>query len=64
MFSTVLEFQKERNVFIREFSAKMYSVTPYYFSKLAIEFPLLLGLPLVEMLVSFWSVGYREGSFG
>ena len=62
-FSTVLEFQIERAVFIREFSSSWYKVLPYYLSKLVLELPLLLILPLVENLMSFWSIGYRDGAF-
>ena len=47
-FATVLEFQKERGVFIREHTSRMYGTAAYYASKLLIEMPLLLALPLLE----------------
>jgi hypothetical protein len=44
--STVMEFNKERTVFMREIASSLYNVYPYYFSKQIIEFPLLVWLPL------------------
>ena len=62
-FATVLEFQKERGVFIREYTSHMYGTVSYYMSKLALELPLLLALPLLENSMTFWGIGYREGAF-
>jgi ATP-binding cassette, subfamily G (WHITE), eye pigment precursor transporter len=59
-FATVLEFQKERAVFIREKASGMYSISPYYLSKLLLEFPLLLALPLLENLMTFYGIGYMS----
>ena len=53
----------ERAVFIREFSSNWYKVLPYYLSKLVLELPLLLILPMAENVMSFWSIGYRDGAF-
>lgn len=62
-FATVLEFQKERNVFIREYTSNMYGTMSYYVSKLTLELPLLLALPLLENAMTFWGIGFREGAF-
>lgn len=59
-FATVLEFQKERTVFMREHTSKLYGSGSYYLSKLTIELPLLLLLPLLENAITFWGIGYRE----
>lgn len=64
MFATTLEFQKERNVFAREYTGNMYGVVSYYMSKLLLELPLLFVLPLLELTLTFWAIGYRPGSFG
>ena len=62
-FATVLEFQKERGVFIREYKSNMYGTGSYYVSKLTLELPLLLILPLLENALTFWGIGFREGAF-
>ena len=62
-FATVMEFQKERSVFIREKTGKLYGVLPYYFSKLVIELPLLLLLPLLENALTFFGIAYRSPAF-
>ena len=58
-----MEFQKERGVFIREKTGNLYGILPYFMSKLAIETPLLLILPLVENALTFFGIGYRKGTF-
>ena len=58
-----MEFQKERSVFIREKTGKLYGVIPYYMSKLVIELPLLLALPFIENGLTFSGIRYKEGAF-
>ena len=62
-FAMVMEFQKERGVFIRENSSNLYSVGVYYMSKLVLEMPLLLAMPLFENILTFHGIGYSEGAF-
>ena len=62
-FTTALEFQKDRAVFIREYMNNMYGKKVYYISKLALELPLLLLFPVIENVVTFWGIGYRDGAF-
>ena len=62
-FAMVMEFQKERGVFIRENSSNLYSVGVYYTSKLVLELPLLLIMPLLENLLTFHGIGYAQGTF-
>ena len=62
-FATVMEFQKERSVFIRERTSNLYSTASYYFSKLIIELPLLLVLPQLENCITFSGIGYRQEAF-
>ena len=59
-FATVMEFQKERAVFIREKTSKLYTIGPYYFSKIVLELPLLLLLPFLENLMTFFAIGYSS----
>jgi len=41
----------------------MYGTLSYYVSKLLIELPLLLALPLLENAITFWGINYRHGTF-
>ena len=50
-------------MFIREHASNSYGIFTYYSSKLALEMPLLLVLPLLENLMTFWGIGYRKGAF-
>ena len=59
-FATVMEFQKERAVFIKEKASKLYTISPYYISKLMLELPLLLLLPLLENGMTFYFIGYSN----
>ena len=61
--ATVMEFQTERNVFIRENASGMYGAFSYFTSKFVMELPLLFIFPLLENVIIFWAVGYRSGSF-
>ena len=42
----------------------MYGVVIFYLSKLALELPLYFVMPLFELILTFWGIGYRHGSFG
>jgi hypothetical protein len=59
MFNTILVFQAERPVFLRENANQMYSIAAYYLSKNMIELPSALMFPLIQLLLIYWSVGYR-----
>lgn len=57
LFGTILTFQIERPVFLREQAANLYAVTPYFLSKQVVEFPASILAPLVQVLMVFWVVG-------
>ena len=42
----------------------MYGVVVYYLSKLVFEIHTLFLMPLYELVIVFWGIGYRHGSFG
>ena len=63
MFATLLEFQKEGQIFAKEYQSNMYGTFVYYISKLVIEMPILIVMPLVETLAIFWVIGYNEEAF-
>jgi hypothetical protein len=58
-----MEFNKERAVFIREVSSKLYGTFPYFIAKQLIELPLLCFLPLMENAIIYFLIGYRRGTF-
>ena len=62
-FATVMEFIKEREVFVKESAEKNYSVLSYYLSKLTLEFPLMILLPMLENFMTFYVIGFRSGAF-
>ena len=55
---TILVFQDERPVFLREQANKMYSVTAYYLAKIAIEVPILIVLPMIFEIIVYFGVGF------
>ena len=57
LFGTILTFQIERPVFLREQAANLYAVTPYFVSKQVVEFPASILAPLVQVVMVFWVVG-------
>jgi ABC-type multidrug transport system permease subunit len=61
-FPNLLTFQIERPVFIREYSNQMYSVLPYYATKLMIDMPLMLLTPMLMECLVYWAVGFRHGA--
>jgi ABC-type multidrug transport system permease subunit len=60
MFSNLLTFQLERPVFLREYANQMYSITPYYLTKMAVEIPILFIAPMIMQLLTFWAIGFKN----
>ena len=50
MFGSILTFQLERDVFLREQANKMYSPVPYFMAKNAVETPAVLLGPMLTLL--------------
>ena len=61
-FGTILTFQLERPVFLRETANKMYNVLPYFITKNMIELPVTLITPLVLLLIIFWGIKFTPGA--
>lgn len=57
MFNSILVFQAERPVFLREQSNKMYGPLPYFLSKVVMDTPVLLVSPMLAALISYFSMG-------
>jgi ABC-type multidrug transport system permease subunit len=52
-----LLFPQERNIFLKEESAKLYGVTPYFLSRNTVEIPYALIFPALQSLILYWFVG-------
>lgn len=60
MFNTILVFQAERDVFLRENANQMYSLTAYYLSKNVIELPTTILIPGIQLAAIYWAIGFRS----
>lgn len=58
MFGSILTFQLERDVFLREQANKMYSPVPYFMAKNAVETPAVLLGPMLTLLIIYWGIDY------
>jgi ABC-type multidrug transport system permease subunit len=56
--NTVLAFQGERPVFLREQADKMYSVSAYYLARLIIDTPVSAVLPFLFSLIVYFKIGF------
>ena len=57
---TIVTFQTERPVFLREQANKMYDVVPYYFAKTIAEIPVFTIIPLVFTAITYFMIGYND----
>ena len=57
-FNTILIFQNERAVFMREKANQLYGLFPYYLVKNIQELPFTIILPFVQLLLIYWGVGF------
>jgi len=57
---TILVFQGERPVFLREQSNHMYGTTAYYLSKVVGEMPLMVVAPLVYTAIIYFAIGFTR----
>ena len=59
--SSLLDFPKDRPVFLREYSTNHYSVIPYFLSRLSIECTITFLQTLVQLLASYFLMSLRMG---
>lgn len=57
MMGTILTFQGERPVFLREQANKMYSVSAYYLAKILGELPILSLTPMLTAVIIYFKIG-------
>jgi len=55
--NTILVFQNERPVFLREQANKMYGVFSYFVAKVTMDTPVLIIAPLIFSMITYWSLG-------
>ena len=60
LFGSVLTFQLERDVFIREQANKMYKPSVYILAKNIVELPATFIAPLFTLLIAYWAVQYSH----
>eukprot|EP00826_Nyctotherus_ovalis_P039248 TRINITY_DN3756_c0_g1_i17.p2 TRINITY_DN3756_c0_g1~~TRINITY_DN3756_c0_g1_i17.p2 ORF type:complete len:327 (-),score=39.94 TRINITY_DN3756_c0_g1_i17:56-1036(-) len=58
--SVLLTFPIERNLFLREQANRMYGVLPYYLSKMLVELPCQVILPILFCLITYWAIELRN----
>jgi hypothetical protein len=59
--SSLLDFPKDRPVFLREYSTNHYSVILYFISGLSIECTVTFFQALVQLFASYFLMGLRMG---
>jgi ABC-type multidrug transport system ATPase subunit/ABC-type multidrug transport system permease subunit len=52
-------FSAEKIIFITETMANLYSVTPYYFSRVLIQLPFQIVFSLLKCLILYWLIGLQ-----
>jgi len=57
MFSSLLTFEMEREVFLKEYSNKTYGILPYFLSKSIVEIPYMFIFPFITAFMVYFSVG-------
>ena len=62
LFGSLLSFQLERDVFLREQANKLYKPIAYFTAKNALETLAGLITPMLQILVVYWGVGYGEAA--
>jgi len=57
MLPTILTFQIERPVFLREQANRMYNVVPYYLGKMIVDIPIVAISSLLFVSLLYFGVG-------
>ena len=61
--SSLMEFPKDRPVFLREYSTDHYSVLPYFLSKFSLECVTAMIQVLSQMIASYFLMGFQANFF-
>ena len=60
LFGSILTFQLERDIFLREQANKLYSPFPYFVAKNMVETPAALIAPMAQLLIMYWGIEYQH----
>ena len=64
MNGVILTFPLEREVFLRETGANLYSVSSYFFGRSSTELPFLTLLPFIFCCIVYWIIGFNNSNPG
>lgn len=53
-------FPVEREIFNKEYESGLYSIIPYFISKLSIEIPMTALFPTIFVLIVYFIVGFKN----
>lgn len=59
IFGTLLTFEMEALVFLREYGDKSYGIIPYFLSKTIIEIPFMFIFPIIFTSITYFAVGFE-----
>lgn len=59
MFGTLLTFEMESPVFLREYGDKSYGIVPYFLTKTIIEIPFMFIFPVIFTAITYFAIGYE-----
>jgi hypothetical protein len=55
----VTTFGGERQVFAREYGARLYSLPAYFWSRFVVDLPFRITLPFISANISYWMIGFQ-----
>ena len=61
LYGTLLTFEMEREVFLREYGDKSYGILPYFISKTVIEIPFMFLFPIIFSAMVYFAIGFSGG---
>ncbi|KAK9721490.1 hypothetical protein K7432_003371 [Basidiobolus ranarum] len=56
---TISVFSDERNVFLREHGGGYYGLSAYFFSKIIVELPINIIMPIIFSSITYWMIGFQ-----
>eukprot|EP00347_Sterkiella_histriomuscorum_P003173 403365311 len=57
VFSSLIVFQEERPMFLREYAQQMYGIPAYFFCKVIVEIPLNIIQTYIFSFIVYWGIG-------
>ena len=57
---TVVVFQGEKPVYVRERDSGMYDIWVYATTKMIAEMPIMLAVPMIMNFLTYWFIGYTN----